>query len=187
MPNAQYIQDIEKAIKDVRRVVNKSGDQFTGSGKEYQTRYWIIDPILRALGWNVSDPGLVWIEYPINGEIADYALFVPDLEDPIMLLEAKAIPSADIIKLANKNDNANETKEFKQSEVNQLRRQCTGLTEGYGVLSCGSLWSIFDLGIPGKPRTANGFLKKEIASFNILFTPLDECVEKLKLLHRRNV
>ncbi|MCY4416193.1 MAG: hypothetical protein OXE87_07785 [Chloroflexi bacterium] len=41
---------------------------------ETQTRVALIDPLLRALGWDVSDPALVTPEYPIDAGRADYVL-----------------------------------------------------------------------------------------------------------------
>ena len=41
---------------------------------EAQTRLALIDPLLRALDWDVSDPGMVTPEYPVengrNGSVA---------------------------------------------------------------------------------------------------------------------
>ena len=41
---------------------------------ETRTRMALIDPLLTALGWDTSDPGLVTPEYDVSGKRADYAL-----------------------------------------------------------------------------------------------------------------
>ena len=45
---------------------------------EIRTRVALIDPLLRSLGWEVSDPAIVTTEYKIQGYFADYALKGPD-------------------------------------------------------------------------------------------------------------
>ena len=52
---------------------------------------------------------------------------------------------------------------------------------GYGVLTDGVFWSIFDLNNRGE------FKDKEIAYFSLLNSPKEYCVENLKKLYRRNV
>ena len=228
---ATYVQAIEQVVEAVRSTMEMHWERFGGHGREYQTRYWLIDPILRALGWDLSNPGQVWIEYDTGNGVADYAFLPRDSEFPTVILEAKSIPVTDIwddtedeedwddeddreppdwavanfLKrqgtqgseevLDDEGDwqylDDEETEdylgEFKSADINQLRRQCRGLNTGYGVLSCGSLWSIFDLSISGNPRSANGFLRKRIAHFSILSSPVEECAEHLKVLHRRNL
>ena len=57
---------------------------------EIRTRVALIDPLLRALGWDVSDPGMVMPEYKIDNKPADYALFQPNGR-PAATLEAKKL------------------------------------------------------------------------------------------------
>ena len=42
---------------------------------EYQTRYALIDPILRALGWDSEDPKSCYPEWHYENQRVDYALF----------------------------------------------------------------------------------------------------------------
>ena len=44
---------------------------------ETRTRMALIDPLLRALDWDVSDPGVVTPEYRVKDGWADYALLRP--------------------------------------------------------------------------------------------------------------
>ena len=72
--------------------------------REDQTRYAIIDPIIRALGWNATDPKECFVEYPMKDDegsigYADYALFgkcnikniVERSVPPSVLIEAKSL------------------------------------------------------------------------------------------------
>ena len=57
-------------------------------GNEAQTRLSLIDPLLRALGWDTADPALVRPEYVVGGRRADYALMNAQGE-VVVFLEAK--------------------------------------------------------------------------------------------------
>ena len=69
----------------------------TGYSLEWHTRYYMVDPLLRALGWDTGLPQEVRIECPIpGGGRADYALFAPgngsdwrNLSVPRVLVEVK--------------------------------------------------------------------------------------------------
>lgn len=60
------------------------------SGNETQTRYALIDPLLRALGWDTDDPSRVVPEYSASGGRADYALLGADGK-PSVMVEAKRL------------------------------------------------------------------------------------------------
>ena len=60
------------------------------SANEIRTRYALIDPLLRELGWDTSDPSAVIPEYKTRqGGIADYALLKAD--SPAVMVEAKKL------------------------------------------------------------------------------------------------
>ena len=59
------------------------------SQSEALTRYALIDPLLRELGWDTSDPALVIPEYRSGAGRADYALINGDR--PAMMVEAKKL------------------------------------------------------------------------------------------------
>ena len=61
-------------------------------GNETRTRQALIDPILRALGWDVENPDSVKLEYGIKRKWADYALM--GSTRPIAVIEAKALGRA---------------------------------------------------------------------------------------------
>ncbi|MCH8910749.1 MAG: type I restriction enzyme HsdR N-terminal domain-containing protein [Chloroflexi bacterium] len=58
---------------------------------EALTRSVLIDPLLNYLGWDLSDPGQVVVEYNAGGGRADYALFGDDKTTPTLIIEAKSL------------------------------------------------------------------------------------------------
>ncbi len=63
------------------------------SENEVRTRYALIDPLLRSLGWDVSDPGQVVPKYDIERKRADYALLAASGK-PAVMVEAKRLGRA---------------------------------------------------------------------------------------------
>ena len=57
---------------------------------ETRTRMALIDPLLQALGWGVSDPAMVTPEYSVGASRADYALLT-STGNPSALVEAKKL------------------------------------------------------------------------------------------------
>lgn len=57
---------------------------------EAQTRLALIDPLLRVLDWDVSDPSMVTPEYPVETRRVDYALLYPK-GTPVAVVEAKKL------------------------------------------------------------------------------------------------
>lgn len=59
-------------------------------GNEAQTRMSLIDPLLRALGWDTADPAMVRPEFNLSSGRADYALLDSE-EKPVAIIEAKKL------------------------------------------------------------------------------------------------
>ena len=78
---------IVRCIEDLR---TKLGRHRRDDLKEYPTRVIFIDPLLEALGWDVTDPDEVELEYPtIDGKAVDYA---PKINrKPALFIEAKPL------------------------------------------------------------------------------------------------
>ncbi len=57
---------------------------------ETRTRVALVDPLLSALGWDVSDPAVVVPEYRVRSGSADYALLGADAK-PRAIVEAKRL------------------------------------------------------------------------------------------------
>ena len=103
------VRDVEKAITHARNVIQEweeTGEASwpgENSWREDQTRYAIIDPVVRALGWDTGEPKECYIEYhrPYRTGRVDYALFgEAEMADigcgnavPDILIEAKPVGS----------------------------------------------------------------------------------------------
>ena len=75
------IESLRARMREHRATLAKS---------ETRTRTALIDPLLRELGWDVSDPGLVTPEYNVSGGWADYAL-LDHRGSPAAVVEAKKL------------------------------------------------------------------------------------------------
>ena len=66
------MQDLVDALNTVRDRIKKHGSEY--SRNEMMTRYALIDPLLRALDWDVSNPEHVVPEDADPGGTTDYAV-----------------------------------------------------------------------------------------------------------------
>ncbi|MDE0659264.1 MAG: hypothetical protein OXI79_06395 [Gammaproteobacteria bacterium] len=89
------MQEILEVVKGVRQRIH---DHRSLLGQnEAATRAALIDPLLRVLGWETDNPGLVVPEYsiPSSSSRADYALFrdagAPAHRKPDVIVEAKKL------------------------------------------------------------------------------------------------
>ncbi len=82
------------ALDDLQGIIKKLQDRITMdhdylSKHETRTRQVLIDPLLRELGWDVSDPAAVQLEYRVGQQWADYALMSDS--QPVAVIEAKRL------------------------------------------------------------------------------------------------
>ena len=82
------------ALDDLQGIIERLQDRIEThrsylSGHETRTRQVLIDPLLRELGWDVSDPEAVQLEYRVGQQWADYALM--SNVQPVALIEAKRL------------------------------------------------------------------------------------------------
>ena len=82
------LEDLLETIETLRGRTQTHGTAL--GGNETQTRYALIDPLLRALGWDTDDPSQVVPEYSASGGRADYALLGVDGK-PTVMVEAKRL------------------------------------------------------------------------------------------------
>ena len=100
---------------------------------EVQTRTTLIDPMLQALGWDVSDPSLVTIEPKTDDGWADYAL-LDDRGKTVIFVEAK--------RLADKNVHIKQTVKYAVAENYPKKNE---VKVNYCALTNGDLWELYDL------------------------------------------
>lgn len=80
-----------ETIETLKARIEKHKDYFHAGGRpEARTRAALIDPMLSALEWDVTDPDKVVIEPKTVGGWADYALLDSDRE-PVLFIEAKKL------------------------------------------------------------------------------------------------
>ncbi len=84
------LDDLVSVIETLQRHIKEHGDSLKQN--EFRTRVVLIDPLLKALGWDVSDPSLVTLEHDVSGQRADYALLNdPGKREPAIFIEAKKL------------------------------------------------------------------------------------------------
>ena len=81
------LESLLKLVETLRDRIDKHGNALGQS--EALTRYALIDPVLRELGWDTDDPALVMPEYRSGAGSADYAFLADDR--PVMMVEAKKL------------------------------------------------------------------------------------------------
>ena len=83
------IGDNIELIRALKEKIAKYRNEF--SKNEALVRYALIDPFLRALGWDIEDPEQVKPEYSTEAGRPDYALFVRNKKSPRAFIGAKKL------------------------------------------------------------------------------------------------
>ncbi len=98
------------------------------SNNELQTRLSLVDPVLKALGWDPQNPSVVRVEFPVRqrnrNTKADYAL-LDSMQAPIAFVEAKSLKTD----LGTAQD--------------QLFEYAVGKSVPYAIATNGADWTIF--------------------------------------------
>jgi len=129
---------------------------------ETRTRMALIDPLLQALGWDVSDPKMVTPEYDVSGRKADYAL-----------LGACGSPSATV--------EAKKLGEPLASHRMQMLNYSNASGVEYAGLTDGDKWELYEVFKRGQLD------ERRILDISIAGTPVQETALKLLLLWRPNL
>ena len=80
------VEGLIECVETLKERLEKHGDHI--GAYESRTRTALIDPLLKALGWDPADPARVEIEPKVKGGWADYALLSDDGRK-LMFIEAK--------------------------------------------------------------------------------------------------
>ena len=152
---AELLKELTDTIQMVRDRANNHTQYFSdGPEPEWRTRVGLIDPVLRVLGWDVSDPTQVEVEYPVQLKRADYAL-LNEGPTPSAFVEAKRLGA----------------------ELEGHREQMTTYSNMGGVkfacLTNGDVWEVYDV-YKQAPME-----EKRIFQISITKTPVHECALKL--------
>ena len=133
------------------------------SSSEWLTRYTLIDPLLRELGWDTEDPELVIPEYSSGGGRADYAL-LGETGRPAVIVEAKKLGEP-----------------LSLSVISQVLNYCLIEGTAHFAMTDGRRWEIYET---HKPVPIS---EKQVVSFDLLDTsPSDVCLKALALW-RQNI
>jgi hypothetical protein len=135
----QCIEKLANRLKQHEHLLQQS---------EIQTRYTLIDPLLRALGWDTEDPMLVRLHGP---ELADSELFQP-----------YALLYENEVYLAAKTEALN-------SELTQALAQCHDVRNlaTYTVVTDGRRWEVYATHVLGIRE------KDLVLEFDILGSPVE--------------
>ena len=83
------LDNLYELVVDLERRIAADGSALRQS--EALTRYVLVDPLLRALGWRTDDARQVIPEYRSSAGVADYALFTDASQPPALIIEAKKL------------------------------------------------------------------------------------------------
>lgn len=83
-----YLDPLKSEIDKLEKFIHSRGSAWRPN--ETETRSALINPLLKALGWDPADPALVSQEYQTGHGDADYALLGLDAR-PVAFIEAKEL------------------------------------------------------------------------------------------------
>ena len=130
---------------------------------EIRTRVALIDPLLVALGWDVSDPALVTPEYTVGEGRADYALHGSE-SIPAAMVEAKRLGHA-----------------LNDDERMQMLNYANARGVRHAAVTDGDVWEFYEV-FKQAPLEDRRLLNLRIAN-----TPAHELALQLLLLWRPNL
>ncbi len=154
------LESLHALIEKLRQRIQSHRSMLSGS--EWLTRYTLIDPLLRELGWDTEDPELVIPEYSSGGGRADYALLSNG--HPAVIVEAKKLGEP-----------------LSLSVISQVLNYCLIEGTAHFAMTDGRRWEIYET---HKPVPIS---EKRVVSFDLLDTsPSDVCLKALALW-RQNI
>ncbi len=155
------LADLVGVIETLKQRIQAHGA--TLRANEIRTRTALIDPLLTALGWDVSDPALVTPEYTVGEGRADYALHGPE-SIPAAMVEAKRLGHA-----------------LSDDERMQMLNYANARGVRYAAVTDGDVWEFYEV-FKQAPLEDRRLLSLRVAN-----TPAHELALKLLLLWRPNV
>ena len=129
------MQDIIKTVNTIRENIENHRNVLEKN--EMATRYALVDPLLRVLGWDTGNPAIVRPEFAPKGDRADYALY-SDKDTLLYVVEVKSLGTP-----------------MDRNVKVQVGRYWSAHKSNYIIVTNGYLWQILDHNL------------NEIESFNI--------------------
>ena len=149
------IKDVEEVIGGLRAARDEWDKADLGYWSEVDTRYTFVDPMIRALGWDVSNPKECYPEYSRGNSVVDYALF----RTADMVRKGRYLIAPDVIIEAKK------LRTSLDQWVHKLRDYAAvapRMRSGIGVLTNGGQWWIYNLALRDE------FAKKLVGRIDVL-------------------
>ena len=125
------LTDLIATIEVLRDRIRGHRHYFDVAAPEARTRVALIDPLLRALEWDVGNPSLVEVEPMVRQGRADYAL-LRGVGEPLLLLEAKRL-----------NDTKGHHGQLASYIVGENMRRSIKIP--YCGITNGNRWQVFDV------------------------------------------
>ena len=147
------LDDLHQLIEKLQERMENHQDKLRQS--EALTRNALVDPLLRALGWDTEDPALAMPEYRLGSGFADYALL--NAGKPAIVIEAKKLGTP------------------LYSAAEQSVTYCVNDGIRYFVATDGRKWDVYETHRPVP------LAEKKIVSFDIADSPADVCLDALVL------
>ena len=154
------LDDLVSVIETLKQRIHDHGTSLRAN--ETRTRMAMIDPMLRALGWDPADPSVVTPEYDVSGRWADYALLGTDGK-PAATLEAKKLG------------------ESLGTHRMQMLNYSNAAGIAYAGLTDGNHWELYEV-FAQKPLE-----ERRVLQLSIVDTPAHQCALQLLLLWRPNL
>ena len=154
------LEDLVSVIETLKQRIRDHGGSLRQN--ETRTRAALIDPLLTALGWDVSDPALVTPEYRVEVGWADYALRGPGTQ-PSAVVEAKRLGS------------------FLENHLDQAVGYCITQGISYAAITDGNHWQLYRTFEPVP------ISEKRVLDISLDSASAHECVLNFLLLWRPNL
>ena len=149
------LEDLHELVETLQRRIAEHGPALQQS--EALTRYSLIDPLLRGLGWDTGDPSQVLPEYRSAAGSADYALLGLS-GSPQVIVEAKKLGTHLDVKVRQ-----------------QVTSYCQEEGVPFAVITDGRRWEIYDI----FQRAA--MKDSQVSSFDLGDQPAAICLQALAL------
>ena len=116
--------NLQSTIEKLRKTIEAHRGYLAEN--ETGTRQVLIDPLLRKLGWDVSNPNIVQLEYRVKEQRVDYVLMSKG--KPVAVIEAKSLGS-----------------NLKASVIGQALAYAKLAGISYAIVTDGDKWEMYDV------------------------------------------
>ena len=152
---AMVLEDLHELVETLQRRIAEHGPALQQS--EALTRYALIDPLLRGLGWDTGDPSQVLVEYRSDAGQADYALLGNSIR-PQVIVEAKRLGT-----------------QFESKVRQQVTSYCQEEGVPFAAITDGRRWELYDIFLRAAMKDSI------VTAFDLSDPPGKTCVQALAL------